>query len=230
MTLPILHTPTFKLEIPSTKKDYKFRPFLVKEEKILIQAAESGNFSEMVNAACQIITNCSFGEIDGGELAMFDVQDLFIRIREKSIGETQEFSLTCGSCSETTSIDFDLSLLKVQGLDEIPNNKIDLGNEIGLILKYPASSVMAEGEEIDDDDIIIESIDYIYSGEETHYPEDVTEEELAEFIDSISIEKMGEIREFFYSMPKLEHIIDYKCPKCEEQQKISINGYEHFFV
>ena len=117
MTLPRVETPMFENTLASTGELIKFRPFLVKEEKILMLASESNEFKDMVNACSQIVTNCCGGAVDGSELTMFDLQDLFLKIRAKSVGETADFTLTCGECKKTTPYELRLDAMKVEGLE-----------------------------------------------------------------------------------------------------------------
>ena len=229
MALPILETPTFELTIPSTKETFKFRPFLVKEEKLLMLAAESGEFKGMVEACQQVVTNCSFGEIDGANQTMFDLQYLFINVRKESVGETQDFTLTCGGCQKQTPYQLNLSDMEVKGLDEVGNNKIGITDNMGLVLRYPSSSILAETE-LNDYDVIAGCIDYVYTEEETISTKDESKEEIGNFIDSLPISAMNEIREYFDTMPLVEYVVDYKCKDCGHENKISINGAEHFFV
>ena len=136
MALPILETPTFELTIPSTKETFKFRPFLVKEEKLLMLASESGQFQGMVEACQQVVTNCSFGELDGTKQTMFDLQYLFIQLRSNSVGKDQTFTLTCGGCEKQTPYKLNLEDMEVHGLEDEVNNKITINDTMGLVLKY----------------------------------------------------------------------------------------------
>ena len=227
MTLPRVDTPTFESKLASTGEPIKFRPFLVKEEKILMLASESNEFKDLVNACAQIVTNCS--GIDGHELTMFDLQDLFIKIRAKSVGEVADFTLSCGSCEKTTPYELRLDEMKVEGLDNPPDNFIKISEEIGVQLKWPSAMVTSQIEELDDEEIIAKCIDYVVDGEETFSVSDEPIEEVTSFIEDLPIEVMGKMRDFFQQMPRIEHKVEFKCPHCETDNTININGYEHFF-
>jgi len=227
MTLPRVETPTFEGNLASTGEPIRFRPFLVKEEKILMLANEAEDFKDMVNACAQIVTNCS--GINGHDLTMFDLQDLFIKIRSKSVGEVADFTLSCGSCSKTTPYELRLDEMKVKGLDNPPDNFIKINEEIGVQLKWPTAMVTSQIEELEDEEIIAKCIDYVVDGEETFSIEEEPLEEVASFIDDLPIEVMEKMRDFFQRMPRIEHTVEYKCPHCETDNAISINGYEHFF-
>ena len=237
MALPQLDTPTFELKVHSLDKNFKFRPFRVKEEKILMLATNEEKFGDMVRACQQVVTNCSFGELDGKQIPMYDLQNIFLRLREKSIGETQDFTLTCGSEGCDARINYELKLpdMQLDGLEDIPNNKVTVDEEkgIGISLKYPSNETVAlveERDESDDMDLILDCIDHIYDDEQVYSREDTTKEELEEFLEGLPLETMKEIRKYYFAQPVLEHVIDYKCPKCDRENKVSINGYEHFFA
>ena len=127
--LPKVETPKFETVVPSTGKKVEYRPFLVKEEKILMLASESDEYKDMIRACQQIITNCTDGEVLGDDMTIFDMQDLFIRIRSASIGETQEFQLVCGECEKQTAYELELKELTAKGLDNLPDKEIKVGDE-----------------------------------------------------------------------------------------------------
>jgi len=229
MTLPRIETPMFEGNLASTGELIKFRPFLVKEEKILMLASEGENFKEMVDACAQIVTNCCDEKIKGHELTMFDLQDLFIKIRSKSVGETADFTLTCGDCKKTTPYELRLDEVKVVGLENPPDSFIKINEEMGVQLRWPTALVAAEIEELTDDELIAKCIDYVVDGEETFSVADETPEEVGSFVEDLPLVVMDKMRDFFQRMPRIEHIVEYKCPHCETENKININGYEHFF-
>lgn len=229
MTLPRVETPIFEGALASTRETIKFRPFLVKEEKILMLASESEEFKDMVSACCQIVTNCCGGKIDGYDLSMFDLQDLFVQIRAKSVGETADFTLTCGECEKKTPYTLNLEEMKVQGLDDLPDAFIRVSDEVGVNLKWPNAGIAAQAEELTDDELVAKCIDYVVDGEETFSIKEYPIEEVTSFIEDLPLDAMEKMREFFQKMPRLEHTVEYKCPHCEKDNKININGYEHFF-
>ena len=229
MALPIIDVPTFNVEIPGIKGSIRFRPFLVKENKILTLASASENVEEMYDACCQVISNCSFGTVDAESLAMFQLQSVFIKLREKSIGNTQEFVLKCGKCEDSLSYNMDLTEFKLAGDPSVQEKKIELDDSVGIMLKYPSAKVQLTQDELSDTDILLNSIDYIYNGEDIIKPEEETAEEMIEFIDNLSMSALDEAAQFFQKIPTLIHKINYKCTKCETENNIVINGYDHFF-
>jgi hypothetical protein len=230
MGLPTIETPTFKLEIPSSKKEMKFRPFLVKEEKILTLASEAGDASEMVEACQQVVSNCSFGELDVEEIPMFDLQWIFLQLRSKSVSELQEFNLICGHCSANLPWQVNLNDFKLVGLEEEANRKIEIDDKNGIVLKYPSAKTMGKAESLQDDELILECVECIYSEDEVWEAKDIDYKELIEYIDNMPVNTLSKVKEFFENVPLLGHTIDFKCPKCEGQNSVNINGYEHFFA
>lgn len=229
MALPVIDVPTFDVEIPGIKGSVKFRPFLVKENKILTLASASESTSEMYAACCQVISNCSFGKVDAESLAMFQLQSVFIKLREKSIGNIQEFTLKCGKCEDALSYNMDLNSFELVGNIDITEKKIELSDSVGIMLKYPSAKVQLTQDEMSDTDILLNSINYIYNGEEIIKPEEETVEEMIEFIDGLPVSALNDAAEFFQQIPTLLHTINYTCATCETKNNIVINGYDHFF-
>lgn len=229
MTLPVIDVPTFNVEIPGIKDAVKFRPFLVKENKILTLAAASESAEEMYNACCQVVENCSFGNIEAEQLAMFQLQSIFLKLREKSIGNTQEFTLKCGNCDDVINYNMDLNEFTLVGDAEITEKKLEVNDTVGIVLKYPSAKVQLMQNELSDTEVLLNSIAYIYSGEEVIRPEEETAEEMLEFIDGLPLHILKEAAEFFTNIPTLIHKIEYKCVKCETKNEILVNGYDHFF-
>ena len=192
-------------------------------------ASESDEYKDMIRACQQIITNCTDGEVLGDDMTIFDMQDLFIRIRSASIGETQEFQLVCGECEKQTAYELELKELTAKGLDNLPDKEIKVGDEFVVVMKYPNAEDVIEGFEADDVELISTCIDAVVTQDETLSIDDITKEEVVEFIENLPLDVMDKMREFIQAMPVVEHIIDYKCHHCDTEQKVSINGYEHFF-
>jgi hypothetical protein len=227
MALPTLSVPTFDVEVYSTKEKIKMRPFLVKEEKILILAAESNQRNDMIRAMQQVITSCSDQKIDAEKLPFFDLQNIFIKLRAQSIGKESEFNLICGECGHKTPTSLDLEQIELR---VTPNhtNKIMLTDEIGVIMKYPTSDVL-----IDEDkpifDLVVSCIDKVFTAEEVHDAADQSYEEICSFIDGLTTEQFDKIVEFFETAPKILHNIEYTCPKCQTENTVVVDGVENFF-
>lgn len=229
MALPIIDVPTFILEIPGTKDKLNFRPFLVKESKILTLASASEDTIEMVAACQQVIQNCSFGKLDAKKLAMFQLQWIFLQLRTKSVGNIQEFVLICGDCKDRLKYEAKLDEFKLKGLDNKLSNKIEISSDTGLVLKYPSAEIQSKLSDLSDAELLKHCIDYIYQAEEIFRTEEESEADLLAFIDNLSLDVLEKVSEFFRTIPVIEHIVNYTCKKCERENTVSINGYEHFF-
>ena len=226
MALPKIDTPTFELEVPSTRERHTFRPWLVKEEKVLMLANEGGQFEDMVQACKTVVQNCSFGKVDAGKITMFDLQHLFIRCKEKSVTGTQQFTLICGNCEHKIPYEMKLEELAVNG--EIKKGRLDLDDGIVLQLKYPTVNDTLNSTN-NTFDYIKACLASVTVGEETITVEDETPEEIENFIDSLPVKAYNGMLEYFDSMPMMSHEVNYKCPECGTENSININGAEHFF-
>ncbi len=229
--LPKIETPTFDFNIPSTGEVKKFRPFLVKEEKVLMLASEGGEYKDMISACEQVVSNCSLEELDVDKLTVFDLQHLFMRLKEKSTGETQDFTLICGGCKEQINYSLQLADVKVQGLDDIPDNIIKINDDVAIELQYPNARVIMEANEEDDTAIVKHCLVKVYNQEEVLQVKDESTEHIEEFIDNLPLDVFEKVQSFFNKMPRVEHLVEYKChnEECGFENRISINGYEHFF-
>lgn len=227
MPLPIMNTPTFKVRIHSLDKDVEFRPFLVKEEKILILAQESGEVSEMIKAMQDIVTSCANGEIDGRDLPFFDLQYAFIQLRSQSIGSITDFVLICGECGHKTETELDLNTLTID-FTEGHTNKIMLSDSVGVMMKYPTAEILAD-DETPAFDLVVSCIDKIFDTEEVYDAEEEGIEEVEKFVNSLSTLQFEKIVEFFQTSPRLEKTIEYTCAKCSRDNVVLIDGVENFF-
>ena len=237
MALPTINTPTYELEVPSTGETIKYRPFLVKEEKILLIASESGKQTDIINAIKEIATACTFGKLKIGRMPMFDVEYIFLNIRAKSVGEVSELPLIAPDDNETrVVVEVDLSEVKVQET-EGHTNKIELTDEMGIYMQYPTvdtfgKSGMTEITASNMLEVISACIGQIYDkkGEEVWEAQDSTKKELIEFIEQLSSKQFGNIQDFFDTMPKLKHTITVKNPKTKVERDVVLSGLSDFFV
>jgi len=233
MALPKIATPFHEMELPSTGETIKYRPFLVKEEKLLLMAMEGNSQVEIANVMKQIITNCTDNKVDVENLPMFDVEYLFLQLRIKSVDDIAEVMLSCKKCNETNKSKINLKDIKVNLPEEKQDFKLQLNSDIGIVMKYPTLSVMSDmkgGEQENTETIfktIIKCIDYIYDEKQVY--KNFTEEELNEFIDSLPQEQFKKISEFFENMPKLEHTVKFTCPKCKTKNSFKLTGLQDFF-
>ena len=236
MALPKLTTPTYELEIPSTDEKIKYRPFLVREEKILLIALESGESEDIIIAIKDIVTECTYGKVDLGKMPMFDVEYIFLQIRAKSVGEVSTLRLLCPDDKETyVNVDIDLSEIMVQ-VDKGHNPKIELTDEMGMIMTYPSiDSLSATGvTDITADnmlDVIGACILQIYDkkGEEVFETKDQTKKEISEFVESLNTKQFQEVQKFFDTMPKLKHTVEIDNPKTKVKSKVVLQGLNDFF-
>lgn len=245
MALPKMNSPIFELTLPSTGKEVKYRPFLVKEQKLLLMALESKEQKEMLRAIKQIINNCSIDKVNVDDLPMFDLEYFFVKLRAKSVGEIVDMRLTHpgGKNSEgadcTHVVNFKLNLMDVEvDKPEGHTNKVLLDEEkkIGVCLKYPtialADKIQSAGQQSQIETIISlvsDSIDYIYDAENVYPSKESTKKELVEFVNDLSQEQFKKLTEFFNGIPKLRHEIKWTCPECRAQESVTLEGMANFF-
>ena len=237
MALPKLTTPTYELEIPSTDEKIKYRPFLVKEEKILMMALESKSSGDITQAVKDIVSECTFNKVNIDLMPMFDVEYIFLQIRSKSVGEVSELRILCPDDGKTYgNVSLDLNDVKVQVGDD-HTNKIELGNGTGMIMKYPTIDSFRESgiQDINASnmlEVIGTCILQIYEeeGKKVYDPKDQTKKEVSEFIEQLTTEKFKEVQKFFDTMPKLKHEITVKNPKTKKENKITLTGLNDFFA
>ena len=234
MPLPVINAPTYELTIPSTGQTVQYRPFLVKEEKILLMANEGGEESEIVRAMKQIIGNCIQDGYNTDNMPLFDVEYIFLKLRSKSVNEFSEVGFRCPECDEVNRIQIDLSSVEIS-TNDTHSNKIELTNDIGLIMKYPQldSINMNDLQSTDVDtifNVVSSCVDSIYQGEEIHDSGDYTKQEISEFINNLTQEQFLKIQQFFDTMPKLSHTVPYNCSKCEYDDPLLLEGLQNFFA
>ena len=237
MALPKLNVPVYEAILPSTEKVIKYRPFLVKEEKLLFTAQESGE-EAVLPAVKQIIKNCVHGELDIDNMPLFDIEYLFLRLRAKSVGEEVTLGLKPWGCPQnngelcefTTEVSVNLEEIKCVK-DKKHTSKIMLDDKIGIMMKYPdISQLNMKGSENEMGmKVIKDCINMIFTEEETHEKDSFTGEELDDFIDSLNTKQMDKIRNFFETMPTLKHTVKYKCETCKEEKETTVQGLNSFF-
>lgn len=232
MGLPQVSLPLFEIEIPPKGDKIDFRPFLVKEEKLLIMASESGELQDMMKATQQIVTNCSMGKVDGSKLPLFALQKVFMDLRSASISNIIDLNLVCGNCGTIHEHQLDLQDLKIT-YDEKHVNPIDMAGII-INMKYPDAKTLSEMFESDTIEdlysVVAKCIEVIYDGDEQINAEDVTHQELLEWVEELPAQQFAGLREFLETMPVLEHSIDFTCGNCSTENTMTMNGYQNFFV
>lgn len=236
MSLPMMSTTVYSVKIPSTGKQVHFRPFLVREEKALLLAQQSEETEVMINTLKDVIKNCVKEQIDVNKLAVFDVEYLFTQIRAKSVGETVDLIFTCAHCdNEKNKVKLGIDLTKIDVIRD-PNhtNKIHLFDDCGVIMGYPNLDTFrkAAGREEDINaiiEVIVDCIDSIYNGEEMFYAADHTKKELEEFVMNLTKQQFDKIEEFFITVPKFKHEVEFMCPACNADNKTTLEGTASFF-
>ena len=236
MALPELNTARYQVEIPSTGQTVTYRPYLVKEEKILMMAMESKSSADITQAVKDIVMECTFNKVNISNMPMFDVEYIFLSIRSKSVGEVSKLKLLCPDDGKTyADVELDLNEVKVQVGDD-HTNKIELTEDMGLIMKYPTIDSFSETGIRDINpsnmlDVISTCILQIYEkkGEKTYDPKDQTKKELTEFIEQLNTKQFKDVQKFFETMPKLKHEITIKNPKTKKESKVTLTGLNDFF-
>ena len=233
MALPKLNTMTYELELPSNGETIKYRPFLVKEQKILMIAQESEDDKQIQNAFAQIVKDCTFGELDPYVMPMFDLEYVFLQLRSRSVGEKVKLKLICPDDNETeVQVEIDLKNVNVQ-MTEDHTNVVTLTKDISMIMKYPNLSDMdgfdPQGQILSLFEMIKRCILEIRDGETIHNKVDISNKELDKFIDSMSTENFEGVSNFFETMPKLRHVIKVTNPKTKKKSEIPIEGLQSFF-
>lgn len=237
MTLPSVETPRYELTLPSTDKVVQFRPFLVKEEKVLLVAMESNNNTEIINATKEILNACTYEKLEIEKLPIFDIEYIFLQIRAKSVGEVAKFKMLCPDDKSTyADVEVDLTKVNVQVDDEHTNNiVIDENRKLGVVFNYPTLEMTKAGFNIDETDIntlfdiMTTSIDHIYEGEKVYPAKDSTKEELKTFLESLPQKTFEKIKTFFETMPQLRHTVEVENPKTKVKSTIDLKGIRDFF-
>ncbi len=236
MALPTVDLPTHELEIPSNKKKIKFRPFLVKEEKVLLLALESDNEKNIRDAVLSLLKGCISSRIKIDNLATFDLEYIFLNIRAVSVGEIVDINVTCQD-DEKTQVKYQLNLTDVQvTFPEGHSNKIMLTDDLGVIMRYPSFNRFVESQfqqkDVNEDtviEIIAESIDQIFQGEEVFDESTTTPKEFIEFVESLTTHQLEKIQKFFETAPRLEHSFKATNPKTGVESEYTLRGLQSFF-
>tara|TARA_X000001382_G_scaffold127692_1_gene115952 strand:+ start:337 stop:1056 length:720 start_codon:yes stop_codon:yes gene_type:complete len=239
MTLPIINTPEYRLNVPSTDEEITYRPFLVKEEKLLLIAQETGTEDATYRAIKTIIENCCKGKIELDKLPLFDMEYIFLNIRAKSVGEIAKLKVTCPD-DKKTQVDIEVDLTKVNvEMDETHDARIQLSEEpnIGILMMYPSidtigHATQSKGNKKDADrlfEMIANSLYQIWQGEETFDAMDYTMKDKMTFLESLSHQQFEKVQKFFETMPSLKHEVEITNPKTGVKSTITLSGMNDFF-
>ena len=246
MALPKIDVPVYETKLISSGKTIKYRPFLVKEQKLFLMAAQAADEKETIDVVKQVLNNCILTDIDVDDLPTFDLEYLFMQLRARSVGEVVNLKYNCNNTLKDDKgedkvcgglVKFDLNLLEIEPIrNEEHNNKIVLSDKLGVVMKYPTLKMIGDTKALQDEsiesimDIIIKCIDYIYDADQMYYAKDSTQEELMEFVESMQQDDLAKIQKFFTTMPKISKPLDFKCGKCGYEEKIVVEGMQNFFV
>jgi len=240
MALPKIETPRYELEIPSTGVKTTYRPYLVKEEKILMMAMESDDNNQMASALKDVVRACVDDTVDVDHLAMFDLEYIFTQLRAKSVGEATRISVDCSSCKEKNEIMVDLSSVYIHNENGFKVQNIQLTDDVGITMKYPSVDAVMKTQRSGNNkkknsdidqvfDLIMSCMDSIYSGDEIFDTNEQSKEEVNEFLESLNSEQFGRIQSFIEDMPQATIDVNYQCLSCGEQNDFSVRGLSNFF-
>ena len=246
MALPKLDTPTYEMTLPSTGKPVEFRPFLVKEEKLLLMAlTEGATEADVLRAVKQVITNCVISkDFNVGEITGYDIEKIFLELRSKSVGETitlnfrhmQGKNRQGKECATVTPVDIDINEIELKWKKKV-DPKISLTDNIGIKVKHPSVDIISEiAADKDKNEVnrimalLRKCTEYIWDESEIHKVEDATDKELSAFFDTLTSEQFRKIEDFFQAVPKLEHTVTYQCKGCGEETQHTLKGLNDFFV
>jgi hypothetical protein len=244
--LPKIDVPIHELVLPSTGQTLRFRPFLVKEEKILLMATEADDAKDVVKAIQQIIRNCMLDEVDIENLPLYDIEFMFLNLRARSVSEIVDLKYNCfnqipveDKPGETKQcggqVSFKMDLLEIRPVTNPDHtNKIEVNEKLGLVMKYPNFELLNSFNLETKDheklmDMIVSCIDYIYDADNIFYAKDSTKKELLEFVEGLPSQIFGKVQKFFETMPKLKKDLDFRCPKCGYHENITVEGVQNFF-
>lgn len=230
MALPKLETPTYELSLPSTGEKIKYRPFLVKEYKILLTALEADN-EEIQRVITELVDVCTFKKLNADKLPNFDIEYIFLNMRAKSIGESTSLTLQCNNCEHKINFEMDITKAEVKK-DPEHTKKILISDTIGLEMRYPKFEEMVEiynnfrSEKIVE--MLCSCIDSVFTDEQLY--DDYTKEELIEFVNGFSKKQFELLEKFFLTMPKVVQHVEETCPACGSKNELNLEGLQNFFV
>jgi hypothetical protein len=242
--LPKLDVPIYEVKLLSSGKVIRFRPFLVKEQKLFLMASESEDSKETINVIRQVLRNCILDDISIDDLPTFDLEWLFMHLRARSVEEVVDLKYKCNNTVKdekgeedrcTGVVNFKMNLLEIEPTRHPEHtNKIQLTENLGVCLKYPSFEMIQKYESLSEANImskvLVDCIDYLYDKEQVYYAKDNTKEELDEFVDNLQQKDLEKIKHFFETMPEIKKNVQFKCPKCAYEENIEIKGIQNFFV
>jgi len=242
--LPKIDVPIYTVKLLSTGKPVRFRPFTVKEEKLFLMTNETDDVKAILETTKQVLNNCLLDEVDIENLPMFDIENIFLNIRARSVSEIIKLNYKCNNiitdekgedskCDNLVNVELNVLEIKPEENNQ-HDKKIVISENVGIVMKYPSFKLFENVNLSDNPNSIIETalkcIDYIYDKDNIYYSKDIPKQELDEFIDSLQSKDLEKIKKFFETMPKLKKQVHFKCKKCEYEENINVEGIESFFV
>jgi hypothetical protein len=242
--LPKLDIPIFETKLISSGQTVNFRPFLVKEQKLLLMVNQNNDVKESIKVVKQVLKNCIVDDINIDDLPSFDLEWMFLNLRAKSVNEIVDLKYQCnnivksesGENEQCSSVEkFQIKLLDIKPTKgENHTNKIQLSEKLGIVMKYPTFEMIAKLDNKSENevlmDLLINCIDYVYDEDNIYRTKDSTKEEIIEFIDSMQQKDLEKIQDFFETAPKLKHTINFGCKKCGYKEDIPVEGLQNFFI
>ena len=234
MALPKLQNPTYETELPSSGEKIKYRPFLIKEQKILMMAQESEDQKEIMDAMAQLINACTFSKIDANTAPLFDIEYLFLKIRGKSVGENVKVNVVCPDDKKTkVAVTINLKDIAIQ-VDANHSNELKISDDIKIIMKYPILSDITAAESASETNkifnIMNQCVHEVHDGDTIYHRVDMSNSDLTEFIDSFTGAQFEMVTQFFETMPKLRHAVNVTNPKTKVKSEVLIEGLESFLA
>ncbi len=233
MALPVLETPKYKMTIPTTKEEVEFRPFLVKEEKLLLIAQESNDTKQITEIMIELINACTFNKVNANTLTSVDLEYAFLQLRAKSVGETIQTQVKCAECGELNEVEINIDDIQVVYPDK-KDNKIEIQDGVGLVLK---PFTVKEAKLVKDDDpvhnlnvLLSSSIETVYTKDELIDFQQCSLKEQETFVDSLSHEAMEKIQDYLEAQPKMSYIVKFKCIHCGHENEMEVSGLAGFFA
>jgi len=242
--LPKLDVPTYEVNLISTGKPVRFRPFLVKEQKLFLMASESDDPKETINVIRQVLKNCIIDELNINDLPTFDLEWLFIHLRARSVEEVVHLNYKCNNTVKNDEgedakcigvVEIDVNLLEIEPhINPDHTNKIQINENLGIVLKYPTFEMIEKYESLGESEVmsnvLVDCVEYIYDKDQMYYAKDTDRTELVEFIDGLQQKDLAKFKEFFDTVPEVKKDVSFECPKCKYKEDIAIKGIQSFFV
>jgi len=239
MAIPIVTTPTYELKLPSSGKKIKYRPFLVKEEKVLLLAMETKDSAQIQSTTKTVINDCTFGSVDVETCPPFDLEYIILQLRIKSVGEKISPNFKCSECKTQNTVEIDLTKVEVVKTPE-HTNTVKLTEHMGVIMRYPTIEDTSSMEEVDENDtkkntersinLIASCIEVIFDKDKTYKTKDFTQQEVIDFIENLSQEMFQKIAKFFQEIPAIKQEVTFACSKCKHENKYTLRGMQDFFT